>query len=138
MSPLTVFLIALATSVSVGRGEVIEGYPIDPDCKPPATCANLYFYNENDVLLHIAHGTNSDMGAKWPRGVKGVSKVQTVGEYGCYTIYKRKNFRSSDLCWEHKEMLITKEAGYEKTVVGYVSPQMEKKFTKDFSQVSQV
>jgi hypothetical protein len=115
MCSLTVLLVTLATSVTVGRGEVIEATPIDPDCKAPATCANLYFYDERDVLLHIAHGTNPDINGI--KGIKGVSKVQTVGEHGCYTIYKGKNYGSSDLCWKHKEMLITKEAGYEKTVV---------------------
>jgi len=94
---------------------VFEPKSIDPDCKAPDTCANLYFYDEKDVLLHIAHGTNPDINGV--KGIKGVAKVQTVGEYGCYTIYQKKNFRSTDLCWNHKEMLITKEAGFEKTVV---------------------
>jgi len=115
MCPLTVLLITLATSVTVGRGEVIEATPIDPDCKAPQTCANLYFYDETDVLLHIEHGTNPDINGI--KGIKGVAKVQTIGEHGCYTIYQKKDFRSADLCWEHKEMLTTKEAGYEKSVV---------------------
>ena len=119
MCPLTVLLITLATSVTVGRGEVIEATPIDPDCKAPQTCANLYFYDETDVLLHIAHGTNPDINGI--KGIKGVAKVQTIGEHGCYTIYQKKDFRSSDLCWEHKEMLTTKEAGYEKSVVRYIT-----------------
>ena len=117
MCPLTVLLITLATSVKVGRGQVFEATSIDPDCKAPQTCANLYFYDERDVLLHIAHGTNPDLNGV--KGIKGVAKLQTVGEHGCYTIYKGKNFRSSNLCWEHKDMLTTKEAGYEKTVVRY-------------------
>lgn len=115
MCPLTILLVTLATSVTVGRGQVLTATSIDPDCKAPDTCANLYFYDEKDVLLHIAHGTNPDINGV--KGIKGVAKVQTVGEHGCYTIYVKKNFRSTDLCWEHKEMLITKEAGFEKTVV---------------------
>ena len=79
----------------------------------------MYFYDETDVLLHIAHGTNPDINGI--KGIKGVAKVQTIGEHGCYTIYQKKDFRSSDLCWEHKEMLTTKEAGYEKSVVRYIT-----------------
>jgi cbb3-type cytochrome oxidase subunit 3 len=115
MCPLTVLLVTLATSVTVGRGQVLEATPIDPDCKAPDVCSNLYFYDETDVLLHIAHGTNTDINGV--TGIKKVAKVQTVGEHGCYTIYTKKNYRSSNLCWKHKDMLITKEAGYEKTVV---------------------
>ena len=117
MCPLTVLLVTLATSVTVGRGQVLEATPIDPDCKAPDVCSNLYFYDETDVLLHIAHGTNPDINGV--KGIKKVAKVQTVGEHGCYTIYTKKNYGSSNFCWKHKEMLITKEAGYEKTVVRY-------------------
>jgi cbb3-type cytochrome oxidase subunit 3 len=115
MCPLTVLLVTLATSVTVGRGQVLEAPSIDSDCKAPDVCSNLYFYDEKDVLLHIAHGTNPDINGV--KGIKKVAKVQRVGEHGFYTIYTKKNYGSSNFCWTHNEMLITKDAGYEKTVV---------------------
>jgi len=118
---LTILLIMLATLVTLGSsGGVIETPPIDPDCKAKAKpCANLYFYDENDVVLLIHQGTNATMGPDFPRGIKGVSKVQTVGEYGCYTIFKQKNHgKRGTFCWEGNDKnTIGPGTDYEWTVV---------------------
>ena len=91
------------------------------DADRDEVCANLYFYDENDVLLHTAHGTNARI--KGGRGVKGVAKVQTVGHHGCYTIFKGRDFRSTNLCWNHTDRLNIMEAGYGYSVVRYVLVQ---------------
>merc|ERR1712108_25907 len=59
-------------------------------------------------------------GREAAKGREGSFKGADCWRVWLLTIYKRKNFASSDLCWQHKEMLTTKEAGYEKTVVGSV------------------
>jgi len=114
----------LATFVTVGSGQVLDGGPpIDPDCQAKGTpCANLYLYDENDVVVHIIQGTNDTMGTR--RGVKGIYKVQTVGEYGSYTIYIRKNHGGSgSFCWEGNDKIsIGPGSGtdYEYTKIGSV------------------
>ena len=113
--------VIFATLASLGEVNASPAPPIDSDCKPPDTCANLYLFGEDDVPLYIAHGTKAEMGPKWPRGVEGVSKMQAKGEFGCYTIFEEKNFGPSSFCWENADMITIKEAGFEKTVIGYVS-----------------
>ena len=85
-------------------------------------CANLYFYDENDVLLHVVQGTDARI-KRGEGGVKRVAKVQTMGDYGCYTIFKKTNFRSTNLCLNHTDRLNIREAGYGYSVVRYVLVQ---------------
>ena len=130
---LQTILQTVATSVifatSLGEVNASPAPPIGSDCRPPDTCANLYLFGEDDVPLYIAHGTEAEMGSKWPRGVEGVSKMQavgprlphSVGEFGCYTIFEEKNFGPLSFCWENADMITIKEAGFEKSVIGYVS-----------------
>ena len=94
-------------------GDVIEGPRIDPHCRDGA-CAALHLYDENDVLLCTARGSNPQM------RVRGVVKVQTVGDYGCYTIFKRNNYTSTSLCWNHTDRLNIMEADYPYSTVRYV------------------
>ena len=109
-----VLLVTLAMSVTVGSGEVIAGGPkIDPNCKWPQPCSTLNFYDESGAHLGWVHGTNESI------KFTGVSKVDTVGEHGCYTIYQRKKFKSSSLCMANMERVTigTQDAEYEKTVI---------------------
>jgi len=116
----TVLLMALATSVTVGEecGGALCVPKIDPNCKAEnMPCANLYFYNETGGVIHIHQGTNDTIGPDL-KGVKGVAKVQTVGEYGCYSIYKKKNRRGSPYCWsKNDKMAIGPGTEYEYTIV---------------------
>ena len=83
-------------------------------------CANLYFYDENDVLLHVVQGTDARI-KRGEGGVKRVAKVQTMGDYGCYTIFKKTNFRSTNLCLNQPMGLLNiREAGYPYSVVRFV------------------
>ena len=117
---VTALLMALATSVTVGEdcGGAICVPKIEVDCEAKdMPCANLYMYDENDKELFIHQGTsNSTNGTK---GVKGVREVQVVGEYGCYIIYQRKNFKASNLCLTtmDKVTIGTSDAEYEKSVI---------------------
>lgn len=117
---VTVLLMALAPTVTVGKdcGGVICAPKIDVDCKAKnMPCANLYFYNETGGVIHIHQGTNDTIGPDL-KGVKGVAKVQTVGEYGCYSIYKKKNRRGSPYCWSKNDrMAIGPGTEYEYTIV---------------------
>ena len=109
-----VFLVTLlATSVTVGSGEVIAGGPtIDPNCKWPHPCSTLNFYDANGAHLGWVHGTDGNI------KFTGVSKVDTVGEHGCYTIYQKKNFKASNLCLTNMEKVtIGPDTDYEKTVI---------------------
>ena len=87
---------------------------LDQHCRD-GVCAILNFYDESDVLLHTTQGSNPRM------RVKGVAKVQTVGGHGCYTIFKRRDFRSTNICWNHNDPLVVREAGYPYAIVRYVS-----------------
>jgi len=120
---VTALLMALATSVTVGEecGGSICVPEIEVGCKTEnKPCANLYFYNETGGVIHIHQGTSDTKGPNFPTGIKGVAEVQTVGEYGCYVIYKKKNQRSSSYCWEGNDrMAIGPDSGtdYEYTIV---------------------
>ena len=57
----------------------------------------------------------------------GVRTVKTVGAHGCYTIFKGRDFRSTNLCWKHMDKLNIMEAGYGYSVVRYVLVQNIKK-----------
>ena len=85
---------------------------IDQYCQ--GVCATLHLYDENDVLLCTARGSNPRM------RVRGVVKVQTVGDYGCYTIFKKNNYKSTSLCWNHTDRLNIMEADYPYSIVRYV------------------
>ena len=99
--------------VQRGRSGVIEAREIDPYCRDGA-CATLHLFDENDVLLCTARGSN-------PRiRVRGVAKVQTVGDHGCYTIFKRNNYNRNSLCWNHTDRLNIMEADYPYSIVRYV------------------
>ena len=97
-------------------GDVFEVPEIDP-YRCHGACAALHLYDRNDVLLHTVHGTNARM------RVTGVAKVQSVGHYGCYTIFKLRDFRSTNLCWTHMDRLNIMEAEYGYSVVRYVLVQ---------------
>jgi len=117
----TILLMALATSETVWAeecGGALCVPAIEVDCKAKdMPCANLYFYDENNKELFIHQGTSGSINGT--KGVKGVSKVQIVGEYGCYIIYKKKNFGSSclSLTTMEKVTIGTSDAQYEKSVV---------------------
>ena len=113
-------VLVVATFATLVRGEVVDPPEIPVSCKTSKgqVCANLAFYDENDNVLHYEQGTNASL------GIKGVAKVRVVGDYGCYTIYKRKNHRSSSLCWIHMDKLDIKEAGYEYSVVRCIEPNI--------------
>ena len=113
---LLMIAISLLTLQSQVRCKVssIEVPPIDQYCH--GVCADLYFYDENDVLLHVVQGTDARI-KHGEGGVKRVAKVQTVGEDGCYTIFETTNFRSTNLCWNHTDRLNIMEAGYGHSVV---------------------
>jgi len=119
---VTVLLMALATTVTVGEecGGSICVPMIDPNCKAEnMPCANLYFYNETGGVVHIHQGTSDAIGPDL-KGVKGVAKVQTVGEYGCYIIYKKKKHNGNSFCWKGNDrMAIGPDSGtdYEYTIV---------------------
>ena len=122
---LLMIAISLVTLQSQVRCQVttIDILEINRNCNADRNevCANLYFYDENDVLLHVVQGTDARI--MDGKGVKGVAKVQTVGDHGCYTIFKRTNFRSTNLCWNHTDRLNIMEAGYGYSVVRYVLVQ---------------
>ena len=108
-------MIDLTLNLSTGQDyTVIEaGKNLNPNCRRDV-CAELYFYDKNDVLLHRTRGTNA-----WMK-VRGVSKVRTVGEFGCYTIFKKTNFRGfSNLCLNFMDKLNLGEAGYPYSIVRY-------------------
>ena len=65
---------------------LIEEPEIDQYCGDEV-CTDLYFYDENDVLLHAVHGTDARINGG--RGVKRVAKVKTVGHYGSTLLYPR-------------------------------------------------
>jgi len=91
---------------------------IEVDCKAKdMPCANLYFYDENNKELFIHQGTSSSINGT--KGVKGVREVQVVGEYGCYIIFKKKNFKSSCLALTtmDKVTIGTSDSEYDKSVV---------------------
>ena len=113
-------VLVVATFATLVRGQVIVSLeiPVKCDTSKGQVCANLAFYDENDKVLHYEQGTNASL------GIKGVAKVRVVGDYGCYTIYKRKNHRSSSLCWTHMNKLDINEAGYEYSVVRCVEPNI--------------
>ena len=113
-------VLVVATFATLVRGEVVDPPEIPVSCKTSKgqVCANLVFYDEKDKVLHYEQGTNASL------GIKGVAKVRVVGDYGCYTIYKRKNHRSSSLCWIHMDKLDIKEAGYEYSVVRCIEPNI--------------
>ena len=113
---IAISLVTLQSQVRCQTISSIEVPDIDPNCH--GVCANLYFYDENDVLLHVVQGTDARI--KGGKGVKRVAKVKTVGEYGCYTIFKKTDFRSTYLCWNHMDRLNIREAGYGYSVVRYV------------------
>merc|ERR550517_904700 len=106
-------VLVVATFATLVRGQVIVSLeiPVKCDTSKGQVCANLAFYDENDKVLHYEQGTNASL------GIKGVAKVRVVGESGCYTIYKKKNYRSSSLCWTHMNKVNLNEAGYEYSVV---------------------
>ena len=93
--------------------DVIEGPEIDPH-RCDGACATLHLFDENDVLLCTSRGSNPRM------RVTGVAKVQTVGDYGCYTIFKRNDYKSTSLCWNHTDRLNIMEAGYPYSIVRFV------------------
>ena len=64
---------------------IVDPGDIDPYCH--GVCADLLFYDENDVLLHVVHGTDARI--MDGKGVKGVAKVKTVGHYGSTLLYPR-------------------------------------------------
>lgn len=103
-------LILLITMVTVGNGDVIQTEDIDLHCKDKP-CSTLNFYDENDSLIETVQGSQAKL------KVKGVAKMKTVGHHGCYTIFKKTEFRSSSLCWIHMDKLDREEAGYEYSVV---------------------
>jgi len=120
MYPVRVLLITLATFVRVGSGEVFDPQAIDPYCTSNTSCATLYFYDENNVELHKLQGTFDAMTPKFPRikGIKGVSKVQIAGEYGCYIIYNKPKHRGGKFCWAKNDKIpIGPGTDYEWTVV---------------------
>ena len=91
---VTILLTAVATSKTV-VGEECGGVlcvpAIEVGCEAKdMSCANLYFYDENDKELFIHQGTSGSINGT--KGVKGVSKVQIVGEHGCYIIYKKNRY----------------------------------------------
>ena len=118
---VTALLMTLAMSVTEGKicGGSICAPDIEVDCKAKdMPCANLYFYNETDDVVHIHQGTSDTMDPDFPRGVKGVVKVQTVGEYGCYTIHKKKNRKDNGYCLTGNDKIaIGPGTDYEWTVV---------------------
>ena len=103
-------------SSTPGPSSVIGAREIDPYCRHgrDGACAALHLYDENDVLLCTARGSNPQM------RVRGVVKVQTVGDYGCYTIFKRNDYKSTSLCWNHTDRLNIMEADYPYSIVRYV------------------
>ena len=115
-------LILLITLVTVGNGDVIQTEDIDLHCKDKP-CSTLNFYDENDSLIETVQGSQAKL------KVKGVAKMKTVGHHGCYTIFKKTEFRSSSLCWIHMDKLDREEAGYEYSVVRckrtHISPQCQ-------------
>ena len=116
-------VLVLEAFATLVRGQVIVAPEISVACKAGKrangqVCANLAFYDENDKVLHYEQGTNVSL------GIKGVAKVRVVGDYGCYTIYKRKNHRSSSLCWTHMNKVNLNEAGYEYSVVRCIEPNI--------------
>jgi hypothetical protein len=115
-----VLLVTLATSVTVGEdcGGALCAPDIEVDCKAESKpCANLYFYDENDKELYIHQGTNTSINGS--KGVKGVSKVENVGEHGCYIIFKGKDYKSLNLCLQNMDKVTigTQDSEYEKSVV---------------------
>ena len=115
-------LILLITLVTVGNGDVIQTEDIDLHCKDKP-CSTLNFYDENDSLIETVQGSQAKL------KVRGVAKMKTVGHHGCYTIFKKTEFRSSSLCWIHMDKLDREEAGYEYSVVRckrtHISPQCQ-------------
>jgi len=109
----------LFTLVTLGSSTVIEVPKIDPDCKAPATCSNLYFYNATDQQTEVLQGDHKEIKTpRWSKGVKNVVIVQVVGEHGSYTIYKKKNFKGESLCLDEIGTLVSLEdEGFESTVI---------------------
>ena len=111
----------LFTLVTLGSSTVIEVPKIDPDCKAPATCSNLYFYNatDQDRPLEILQGDHKEIkNPRWSNGVKNVAIVQVSGEHGSYTIYKKKNFKGESLCLDEIGTRVSLEdEGFESTVI---------------------
>ena len=98
------------------KSGVIGAPEIDIYCRHgrDGACATLHLFDQNDVLLCTARGSN-------PRiRVRGVAKVQTVGDHGCYTIFKRNNYNRNSLCWNHTDRLNIMEADYPYSTVRYV------------------
>jgi len=108
----------LFTLVTLGSSTVFEVPEIDPDCKAPAPCSNLYFYNATDQT-EVLQGDHKEIKTpRWSKGVKNVAIVQVFGEHGSYTIYKKKNFKGESLCLDEVGRLVKLEdEGFESTVI---------------------
>ena len=92
------------------RREVLLYLP-NEDCSQ--NCSTLYFYDADGAELDIVQGTRENI------ALNNVAKVKTLGEYGCYTIYKEAKFASYSFCWKGKEErnVGRKDDGYEFAVV---------------------
>ena len=124
MYPATALIVTIIVSLSNAFGhqdvelstfEVLETGRIDPYCPTTRACSTLYLYDSDGQVLKTVQGSQNRL------KVRGVSKVQIVGSYGCYCIYKKRNFRSGgSFCWDslHEFHIIgTPEADYEYTTI---------------------
>ena len=94
-------------------GGVFCAPEIAVDCKEDGSpCSNLYFLDKNGEVLYIHQGTGDTK--NFPEksyGFHGVAKVQTVGDYGCYIIYKQKTAKRKEkgttgkYCWKGNDKM---------------------------------
>lgn len=109
-------LITLTMSVTAerqcGGSFCVPDIVVDTCKEEGKPCANLYFLDENGEELFIHQGTNDTIvPEKFPYGVKGVAKVQTVGTYGCYIIYKQTTAKRKEkgtkgkYCWSGNDKM---------------------------------
>jgi len=79
-------------------------------CELTGICANLYLYDANGKVLGVFEGSQKNI------LVRSVARLQIVGDYGCYIIFKKSNFRSSSFCWKGTDVWLP-DIDYEYTMI---------------------
>ena len=130
------FALLITSKCSLCLGPILDALPIDVENCDPATmpCANLYFYDANNVLLKIVQDTSSFT-------IGGVAKLVQKG-LGCYTItYEEKSLEplltADDLCWD----LTLTPSNYKEMEMGNqvrpLAPEMFNKSRQDHAHSGQ-
>jgi hypothetical protein len=122
MHHLAVVLTAAVVGLARGSLATCHGVfctvEIPPNCKAPAVCGTLYFYNEagENITKLQGSGDYKSKDGLDKKAIKGVVSVQQVGT-GCYRIYKGKKYDGELHTLVGNNKINLREQGFEATTI---------------------